>query len=61
MSAAADLTSLIMRHEDGDLNNIETVDLFQRLVDTGLAWRLQGHYGRAARSLIDAGYIEERS
>ncbi len=52
-----DLLRDIMRYEDGDLDYPEVVDLFQRLVDTGLAWQLQGHCGRMAVALIDAGEI----
>jgi hypothetical protein len=47
----------IIAYEQGDLNEEDTVRLFQYLVDTGLAWQLQGHYGRTAQALIDAGYI----
>jgi hypothetical protein len=32
---------------------------WQHLVDSGLAWRLQGWFGRRARDLIDAGFITE--
>lgn len=30
---------------------------WQRLVDTGLAWQLQGWFGRSAAALIEAGYV----
>ena len=35
----------------------ERLEAWQHLVDTGLAWRLQGHFGRTAQGLIDAGVI----
>jgi len=33
----------------------EMVTFFQYLIDTNLAWKLQGHYGRMAARMIDAG------
>lgn len=30
---------------------------WQSLVDTGLAWQLQGWFGRTAQAMIDNGYI----
>jgi hypothetical protein len=50
----------VLRYENGDLDDQETIEFFQQLVDTGLAWKLQGHYGRAATRLIEAGLIETR-
>lgn len=47
---------LIIRFENGELNKEEVIDLFQNLIDTGMAWRLQGSYGRTAHALIEAGY-----
>jgi hypothetical protein len=28
-------------------------------MDTGLIWSLQGHYGRTAQAMVDAGLIGE--
>jgi hypothetical protein len=36
----------------------EYLGAWQTLVDTGLAWRLQGFFGRTARDLIEAGLIQ---
>ncbi len=47
----------IMDWEDGKLDEDQEAILFQQLVDSGLAWQLQGMYGRKAQSLLDAGVI----
>lgn len=47
----------IIEYETGEATEEEFLSLFQYLVDTGQAWTLQGHYGRTAAALIDAGYI----
>lgn len=35
----------------------EQIHAWQHLVDTGLAWQLQGCFGRKAQNLIEAGVI----
>lgn len=35
----------------------EILEAWQYLVDTGMAWQLQGWYGRTAAALISQGYI----
>ena len=45
----------IIAYEQGDMDQAEVVEFFQDLIDSGLAWRLQGHYGRMARRPLDAG------
>lgn len=47
-----------MTYEQGDLPEDETVAMFQKLVNSGMAWRLQGHYGRTAAALIEAGLVQ---
>lgn len=51
-----DWAGRIIDYEAGELSNEDTVTMFQELIDNGIVWRLQGHYGRTARALILAGY-----
>jgi hypothetical protein len=47
----------IVAYELGDMNEEETIEFFQELMDTGLVWNLQGHYSRAAQAMVDAGLL----
>jgi hypothetical protein len=60
MTMAVDQTNMldaIIAFEQGELDEDGVVELFQHLVDTGLAWQLQGFYGRTAADLIEAGLV----
>lgn len=52
-----DHVGAIIDYEGSEQSAEETLRLFQYLVDTGLAWQLQGHYGRTAKALIDKGLV----
>ena len=51
------LTERIVLYEQGELDEQQTIQLFQELVDSGMIMRLQGHYGRLAAQLLEAGLI----
>ena len=54
-----DLTDLMIDYENGDLNLTQEILLFAKLVETGKAWKLQGHYGRVAMEMIDLEFISK--
>jgi len=54
-----DLTDLIIDYENGDLNLTQEILLFAKLVETGRAWKMQGHYGRIAMEMIDLEFINK--
>ncbi|MFD7976743.1 hypothetical protein [Streptomyces sp. NPDC059071] len=54
-----DIAIDLMSYELGELDDHETLDLFATLIRSGMAWTLQGSYGRTAERLIEAGLITE--
>jgi hypothetical protein len=48
----------IIAYENGELTDQEVVYLFAELVKSGMAWALQGHYGRTANALIKEGWFD---
>ena len=54
------ITNQIIAFETGTLNEEGIITLFQELVDSGLAWALQGSYGRLARALILQGLVKPK-
>jgi hypothetical protein len=54
------LVDKIIAYEGGELSDNDTIELFAELVKNGMAWSLQGCYGRTAKALIDNGYISDK-
>jgi hypothetical protein len=57
VTTPVDLVGDIIAYENGDLSDLQTLELFAHLIRTGQAWTLQGSYGRTASAVIDAGLI----
>jgi len=49
----------IIAYEEGDTEELPDDDAitagFQQLIDNGIVWQLQGHYGRTAIRLLQEG------
>lgn len=54
------VVDFVIAYEAGELEEEQVVDGFQHLIDSGIVWSLQGHYGRTACSLIEAGTCRVR-
>jgi hypothetical protein len=57
-TSSSSLVDSIIAYELGELNDQEVVCLFADLVKSGMAWSLQGSYGRTANALIEEGWID---
>ena len=57
-NTGAEMTTLdkIIAYENGELEDAEeTIEFFQKIIDSGLVFQLQGHYQRVAIALVKAG------
>jgi hypothetical protein len=45
----------ILAWENGEMSPEKEAEFFQALIDNGMAWTLQGCYGRRAMQLIESG------
>jgi hypothetical protein len=55
----ADVVDDIMRYEAGQMDTAEMLNFFSGIIQSGLAWQLQGHYGRVASQLINQGWLDQ--
>ena len=53
-----DHLNFIMAFEGSRLDREEMIDGFQKMIDDGTVWKLQGSYGRMATRLIENGYCQ---
>lgn len=50
-----DSATFVIDYESGLLEPKEIIEGFQHLINSGLVWGLQGHYGRVANQFIESG------
>lgn len=56
---AKGLVTKIIAYESGMMPEKEIIKFFGQLVKSGMAWKLQGSYGRMAANFISQGYISK--
>lgn len=47
----------IIKWENGEMTEKEEIKFFQKLINSGQVWHLQGMYGRRASELLEAGLV----
>jgi hypothetical protein len=50
------MIDFIMDFESGNISQDRLIENFQKMIDSGIVWQLQGFYSRTAKRLIEAGY-----
>jgi hypothetical protein len=58
LNESSDIVGKIMSFEGGEMSGDEIIDFFSELITSGQINGLQGMYGRTAKNLIDAGYLD---
>ena len=48
----------IIKYENGEATEEEVVQEFQKMINDGSVWQMQGSYGRYAAELIESGICE---
>ncbi len=52
MKQTKDFLDQIMEYESGELSDKGIIEMYSEMVKTGVAWKLQGSYGRTADAFI---------
>lgn len=55
-----DYIDKMVAFETGELDGDDTIELFQELIDSGLAWQMQGSCDRMAAHLIASGHCVDK-
>ena len=58
MSVKSDTVAKIIKYENGEMSQDETLEFFAEMIKDGTVWHLQGSYGRTAQSFIESGFID---
>ena len=53
-----DLSTYLFKWEDGETTDRETLYLFEELANSGMAFTLQGRFGRNTAHFFKCGYFE---
>jgi hypothetical protein len=58
MERTKDLIDQMMEYESGELSDQETLNMYSEIIQHGMQYSLQGHYGRTASALIQDGWLD---
>ena len=56
----SELTDRILQYELEELDETETIELFQELINSGIVWALHEHDRKIAQNLLDYGYCTKQ-
>jgi len=56
LNSSLDIVDAVMDFEEGNMSEVELVNFFQKIIQSGVVWNLQGVYGRIAVDLIERGW-----
>ena len=55
------IANKVIQFERGEMKEKEIITFFQELIDSDMAWTLQGSYGRLAKDLIALGHCRAKN